>query len=849
MLARLVLLLLLPLPFSAATDGTLFTSSVTYCQPPETLLVQQFDVSYIEHNNSISFNIAAQSVDSNSSVSASILVNVYGLTPVNVTIDLCSLLGGALCPLPQYTFNGSQSLALPESLGVSNRVPGIAFRIPDLEAYAQLTLIEVGTGEVKACVQATLSNGWSTRQPGVEWGTAALALFTLLVAAWQSTNPYAVLPYRFLDLLHFYQSIAATALLSLNFPLLYRAFAVNFAWAMGLISSSSSKLQHSIDNMRALTGGHLANSSSAAAVGLIDRKISPWNTNIVTPTLSSPLTQSLLADTSANKSAPTNLRLAFGAFQQLSAVDEVQTVTDDSSNVLQAGIPIYVNSIHIATANAFMTIFLVCLIAVVIALGIVGLLYGLLYAANRFGWGKEQTRYRLKSSFPAYIRAWGLRLALIALSPIMIFVFNQWSLKDSWLSILLSVLTFLAISAAVLYPVYLTLRLARRESPNALESNLEHLATHGPLYAQYRTPRYYFFLPLLIAAFVKAVVIAAGQGSGMAQVVVFMIVELFIVAAHIVLKPYNSRGGDVFSTYLAIVRLVCTGCMIAFVESVEVAAIPRVAIGAVVAVIFSIAVIVLAINIFLHAGVNRLWRRNNDTARGPSRQGSADASMLEKGDISPIESEPGRASHSRTPSQYSVTAVNTSVTQHSTSTSTLSHTAENSIKHHYSKQPPAPFPFPTNTPNPTPHQIFHLPRNATQSDVKARYFDLVRIYHPDKVDGSVPSGVAHARFQAITAAYNALRTPSASLPGQDVAATSTPTARAMYKRSRNLYSGPQLADDSWKDRIIIAGVIFAAFCFVMQTAATRRALLEDVMARPSYSAPNSKRAAPLEHCA
>lgn len=136
-------------------------------------------------------------------------------------------------------------------------------------------------------------------------------------------------------------------------------------------------------------------------------------------------------------------------------------------------------------------------------------------------------------------------------------------------------------------------------------------------------------------------------------------------------------------------------------------------------------------------------------------------------------------------------------------------------------------------------------------------FELVRIYHPDKVDGSVSSGVAHARFQAITAAYNSLRTNSASSPGQDRADASTPAARAMYKRSRNLYSGPQLADDSWKDRIIVAGVIFvrvsslfalhfcsfmeqAAFCFVIQAAATRRAFLEEAMDRPWNTAPNSK---------
>ncbi|KAJ7132864.1 hypothetical protein C8R43DRAFT_1239607, partial [Mycena crocata] len=148
---------------------------------------------------------------------------------------------------------------------------------------------------------------------------------------------------------------------------------------------------------------------------------------------------------------------------------------------------------------------------------------------------------------------------------------------------------------------------------------------------------------------------------------------------------------------------------------------------------------------------------------------------------------------------------------------------------------PLPFPFPT-TPNPTPHQIFHLPRNAKQADVKSRYFDLVRIYHPDKVDQSVPSTVAHARFQAITVAYNALRTNSQAAPALTDAPS--PTARAMYKRNRNLYSGSQLADDSWKDRIIVAGVIFAAFCFAMQTASTRRAFLTETMARPPNTAPS-----------
>jgi hypothetical protein len=240
---------------------------------------------------------------------------------------------------------------------------------------------------------------------------------------------------------------------------------------------------------------------------------------------------------------------------------------------------------------------------------------------------------------------------LVTSSPILIFVFYQWSLKDSWLSILISVLTFLAILVVIIYPAYLTLRLVRRESQDALETDAGHLAAYGPLYAQYRTPRYYFFLPLLFASFFKALVISAGQSNGFAQVILFMIAELGIVVAHIWLKPYWVKGGDVFSTYLAIVRLVCSGLLIAFVESINVNAILRVAIGAVIAVIFSIAVVVLAINLAIHAGLNRLWRRNAPP-RGPYPASSTNASTLEKGDIGLLEPKTDLTNHSRTTLQH-----------------------------------------------------------------------------------------------------------------------------------------------------------------------------------------------------
>ena len=315
--------------------------------------------------------------------------------PFNITLDICQFLNGGLCPLPLYVFNGSETLTLPSSIKVS-QIPKIAYKIPDLEAFAQLTLTEVGTGELKACIQSTLSNGWSTHQPGVSWGIGGIAFIALFSAAWQSFLPDPIAPFRLLDLLGLYQTIASSGFFDLNYPVIYRAFTLNFSWAMGLFSQSpSSSMQNSITNMRHLTGGNLAGSSADGSVALVNRKLSPY-------------------------SAITNQRralidLSLSTRQALTARDgpipvvrEVQTVTAQSSNVLDAGIPIYANTIGIATANTFMTAFFSALIFLAIALALLVIIYGViaLSSRNRPHW--------IKTQFPIVARSWLLRIVSLA---------------------------------------------------------------------------------------------------------------------------------------------------------------------------------------------------------------------------------------------------------------------------------------------------------------------------------------------------------------------------------------------------------------------------------------------------
>ena len=332
----------------------------------------------------------------NVNVSANILLNVYGKERVNITINLCELLKGVLCPLPMYNFTGADTLTLPPSLTIPVNIPPIIYKIPDLEGFFQLVLTEVDTGAVKACIQATISNGRSTHQPAVEWATGAIALVALFSAGWYSfTSSEATVPFRFLELIYLYQSIASSSFLSLNYPSLYREFSLNFAWAVGLIPTS--KLQNSIDRMRHLTGGHLADATDGSAVGLVNRRLSPYDT------LSSALAMPLSARFSRS------LNTVFSLRDTTTATEGVQIVTSKSSNVLEAGIPIFVNTIHIATANAFMTAFIFALGMFAIAMTILILGCGGIFALDHIH-GRNKGSVFHSFSFKSFVRGWFLRL-------------------------------------------------------------------------------------------------------------------------------------------------------------------------------------------------------------------------------------------------------------------------------------------------------------------------------------------------------------------------------------------------------------------------------------------------------
>jgi hypothetical protein len=202
----------------------------------------------------------------------------------------------------------------------------------------------------------------------------------------------------------------------------------------------------------------------------------------------------------------------------------------------------------------------------------------------------------------------------------------QWTLKDSWLSILLSVVLFLGTFGFLFLSIFHVVRLAIRATPYALYTRPKIITAYGPLFGLYRPGRYFAGVPFLVGILVKAMFTAFAQANGEVQVISILVIECALLAYLLFLRPHKTRGADILATYLALTRVICTGLLIAFIQTLNVAAIPRVAIGIVIAVIISIAVIVMFVNALVNLGLIKMparFRRRKIL--------SSDASTLEKG--------------------------------------------------------------------------------------------------------------------------------------------------------------------------------------------------------------------------
>lgn len=86
----------------------------------------------------------------------------------------------------------------------------------------------------------------------------------------------------------------------------------------------------------------------------------------------------------------------------------------------------------------------------------------------------------------------------------------------------------------------------------------------GFLYVQFRATAYYFIMPVLLHTFIKALFIAFGQKSGVAQAVGLIITEAVFLILVSILRPWMDKKTNGFNIAIAAINFVDTIFLLIF---------------------------------------------------------------------------------------------------------------------------------------------------------------------------------------------------------------------------------------------------------------------------------------------
>ncbi|GAA97333.1 uncharacterized protein L969DRAFT_48524 [Mixia osmundae IAM 14324] len=620
----------------------IYTSSVSYCAAPEAIFVDTFGLQYVDKSSLISFAIRAQSVQQNLYATLNLSLQAYDLSVVNLNVDLCSVLDGFLCPLPTYRFDGATSLAIPSTF--TSKIPGIAYIVPDLEAVATLRLTSIDTGAEEACIQAALSNGKTTYLTAVQWGVAAIALIafasTILHTLWpqllsEAHKRHSTPEWRLVLLLSYYQHIAFSGMLSVTAPKVFRSYTLNYAWSTFLIRIGP--ITRSLDRLRGRTGGDTTDNSSAldAIAALTRRSAMP-----AAPEQFANMTrQAGLTSSSSLVSYASKVTKPSFAYTNY-ATTNVPVIGGVGSPNITIGISTYSELLGIPFGNVFMTAFINVLLLLCIMIVLLALVYAIfaLYLRRQL---RRQTRNQLwidelKRRRHYFMATNSFRILLIAYPPIVTFAFYGYIVESTtgWASALLGTLSWVSMTFIILLVSIKLLKAAKRH-----EDGIDHLYDSekftyrtSSLFTQFKPDAFYYFIPIILVTFIEACFISFAQGYPTRQVVGLIVVESLLFIATVWHRPYATKGANVLAAFLQFSRVVTYALQIAFLDSTNVKAIPKVVIGIVIIVIQSIFVLILFLSIMIgliaamYRGIRGRgnYRRNSDLT-------DKDAAATEKG--------------------------------------------------------------------------------------------------------------------------------------------------------------------------------------------------------------------------
>ena len=222
-------------PF-ASGERKIESNSLNPCQADSSFTATLFNVIFTPANNSLAFDIVGVS-----SISGYVIAEIdfiaYGYKAVSQTLDPCTQNLEGMCPMNTGQINIQSNIKI--SNDVEQKIPSIAYGVPDLDGLVKIYIKNKSTGVSVACVEAQLSNGKTVYLPAVGWVTAVIAGLALLASAVTSglghSNTAAHVAANALSLFGFFQAQAIIGMTAVPLPPIVASWTQNFQWSLGII--------------------------------------------------------------------------------------------------------------------------------------------------------------------------------------------------------------------------------------------------------------------------------------------------------------------------------------------------------------------------------------------------------------------------------------------------------------------------------------------------------------------------------------------------------------------------------------------------------------------------------------
>ncbi|KXG53086.1 TRP-like family [Penicillium griseofulvum] len=528
-------------PLASAVQ-LLESNALSVCMESSNFTATYFSVIFYPANNSLVVGFDGVSYIEGKVV-AEMTLTAYGFEAYKHELNPCKIEGMGMCPMAAGPMDlGPLSLDLPAD--TSKNVPGIAYTVPDLDANVRIVIKTADTLEKIACVQASLSNGKTVNQAGVSWTTAVISGLGLAASAITSglghSNTAAHVAANALSLFGFMQSQAIIGMTSVHMPPIVEAWTQNFQWSMGIIR-----------------------------VGFI-QKIATWYQRATGGTPSTILSQ--LGDTSVEvlkrrkrdfvDPAIDLLKRAAGPMIVKRASGLIKRSETSQKLLVIRGIERVGFRANMEETNIFLTGLIFFSVFTCIVVIIVAAFKGITELLVRHGKMKSDRFQDFRNGWKIVLRGILFRLTLIGFPQMTVLCLWEFTQRDSAAEVVLAAVMLLSMLVSLGWASQKVIRLAKRsvtmhKNPAyILYSDPSCLNKWGFLYVQYRATAYYFVVPFLVYTLIKGMFIGLSQPAPIVQTVALVILELAMLVAVCILRPWMDKKTNVFNISIAVINFI-----------------------------------------------------------------------------------------------------------------------------------------------------------------------------------------------------------------------------------------------------------------------------------------------------